>query len=98
MRAARRLFLFTATALAIAAAPAARAEVPAPATPRLPAVSVVEAARREIVERVVVTGTLVPRDEIWSARRSTATASSNCWWRRARASPRVRCSPASTAT
>ena len=39
----------------------------APASPRaslIPAVSVVEAARREIVETVVVTGTLVPRDEI----------------------------------
>jgi len=30
----------------------------------VPAVSVVEASRREIVESVVVTGTLVPRDEI----------------------------------
>ena len=29
-----------------------------------PAVSTVEAARREIVEQVVVTGSLVPRDEI----------------------------------
>ena len=40
---------------------------PALAPPRaslIPAVSVVEAARREIVETVVVTGTLVPRDEI----------------------------------
>ena len=34
------------------------------AQPRPPAVSVVEATRREIVESVVVTGTLVPRDEI----------------------------------
>jgi RND family efflux transporter MFP subunit len=38
---------------------------PAPVKASLnPAVSVVEAARREIVEFVVVTGTLVPRDEI----------------------------------
>ncbi|MCJ2127827.1 efflux RND transporter periplasmic adaptor subunit [Methylobacterium sp. E-045] len=37
----------------------------APAPARLaPAVSTVEARRREIVEQVVVTGTLVPRDEI----------------------------------
>ncbi|WP_027173859.1 efflux RND transporter periplasmic adaptor subunit [Methylobacterium sp. 10] len=37
----------------------------APAPVRLaPAVSTVEARRREIVEQVVVTGTLVPRDEI----------------------------------
>ncbi|WP_026597010.1 efflux RND transporter periplasmic adaptor subunit [Methylobacterium sp. 77] len=43
----------------------ARAEVaPAPATKLMPAVTVVEAKRREIVEQVVVTGTLVPRDEI----------------------------------
>ncbi|GJE18885.1 efflux RND transporter periplasmic adaptor subunit [Methylobacterium marchantiae] len=44
----------------------ARAEVaPIPvATKLMPAVSVVAAKRREIVEQVVVTGTLVPRDEI----------------------------------
>jgi multidrug efflux pump subunit AcrA (membrane-fusion protein) len=43
-----------------------RAEVaPAPAKPSpLPVVSVVEAVRREVVETVIVTGTLVPRDEI----------------------------------
>lgn len=35
-----------------------------PRTALVPAVSVVEAVRREIVETVVVTGTLVPRDEI----------------------------------
>ncbi len=64
MSAARRLFLFAGAALAIAAAPAVRAETAPAATPRAPAVSVVEAARREIVESVVVTGTLVPRDEI----------------------------------
>ncbi len=43
---------------------AARAETAAPKAPPPPAVSVVEAARREITETVVVTGTLVPRDEI----------------------------------
>ncbi|GAB6845013.1 RND family efflux transporter MFP subunit [Methylorubrum rhodinum] len=64
MSAARRLFLFAAAGLAIAAAPAVRAETAPAVTPRAPAVSVVEAARREIVESVVVTGTLVPRDEI----------------------------------
>ena len=39
------------------------ASVPDPAA-LLPAVSVVPAERREIIERAVVTGTLVPRDEI----------------------------------
>lgn len=43
----------------------ARDEAPATTKPVLaPAVSVVEAARRETVETVTVTGTLVPRDEI----------------------------------
>ncbi|WP_246733417.1 efflux RND transporter periplasmic adaptor subunit [Methylobacterium sp. BTF04] len=38
---------------------------PAPLrAPLLPVVSVVEAVRREVVETVIVTGTLVPRDEI----------------------------------
>ncbi|WP_342150668.1 efflux RND transporter periplasmic adaptor subunit [Methylorubrum sp. SB2] len=64
MSAARRLLLFAAAGLAIAAAPAVRAETAAAVTPRAPTVSVVEAARREIVESIVVTGTLVPRDEI----------------------------------
>jgi HlyD family secretion protein len=56
-------------ALLVATPPARAAEtppaagVPDPAT-LLPAVSVVPAERREIVERAVVTGTLVPRDEI----------------------------------
>ncbi|WP_204165218.1 efflux RND transporter periplasmic adaptor subunit [Methylobacterium radiodurans] len=51
--------------LALAGIPAgARPEAPAPKAPPLPAVSVVEAARREIAETVVVTGTLMPRDEI----------------------------------
>ena len=64
MSAARTIAL---VALALSAlAPRALAETgPAPqkAAPA-PAVSVVEAARREIVESVVVTGTLVARDEI----------------------------------
>jgi HlyD family secretion protein len=52
-----------------ATAPARAAEEPPAAgvpdaTALLPAVSVVPAERREIVERAVVTGTLVPRDEI----------------------------------
>ncbi|MEE7462909.1 efflux transporter periplasmic adaptor subunit [Methylobacterium fujisawaense] len=43
----------------------ARDEAPATTKPLLaPAVSVVEATRRETVETVAVTGTLVPRDEI----------------------------------
>ncbi len=43
----------------------ARDEVPVAAKPLLaPAVSVIEATRRETVETVTVTGTLVPRDEI----------------------------------
>ncbi|WP_232628776.1 efflux RND transporter periplasmic adaptor subunit [Methylobacterium sp. Leaf118] len=46
-----------------AAESAPGAAVPDPAA-LLPAVSVVPAERREIVERAVVTGTLVPRDEI----------------------------------
>lgn len=49
-----------ASGCALAAEPAA---VPDPAT-LLPAVSVVPAQTREIVEQAVVTGTLVPRDEI----------------------------------
>ncbi|KQQ27165.1 RND transporter MFP subunit [Methylobacterium sp. Leaf123] len=52
--------------LAAAGLAPARAETtPPPAkTAPAPTVSVVEAERREIVESVVVTGTLVPRDEI----------------------------------
>ena len=54
--------------LTVGAARAAEAAPPASAVPDpatlLPAVSVVPAERREIVERAVVTGTLVPRDEI----------------------------------
>ncbi|GEP00339.1 efflux RND transporter periplasmic adaptor subunit [Methylobacterium haplocladii] len=50
-------------ALAASSAQAEGSRAPAKAS-LIPAVSVVEAARREIVESVVVTGTLVPRDEI----------------------------------
>lgn len=53
------------TALAALALPAvAAAETPAPAPSLAPAVTVVRAAEREVVERAIVTGTLVPRDEI----------------------------------
>ncbi|PXW60428.1 efflux RND transporter periplasmic adaptor subunit [Methylobacterium sp. B4] len=51
------------TALSLGPARAETAQTPAKTAPA-PIVSVVEAARREIVESVVVTGTLVPRDEI----------------------------------
>jgi RND family efflux transporter MFP subunit len=44
--------------------PAAAAEPPAALPLLAPAVTVVQAAEREIVERAVVTGTLVPREEI----------------------------------
>ena len=54
--------------LALGAARAAEEAPPAASVPDpsalLPAVSVVRAERREIVERAIVTGTLVPRDEI----------------------------------
>ncbi|GEP11302.1 efflux RND transporter periplasmic adaptor subunit [Methylobacterium gnaphalii] len=62
----RLLPLLTAVLLAganIAAHAAEPASVPDPAS-LLPAVSVVPAETREIVEQAVVTGTLVPRDEI----------------------------------
>ncbi|GEP01075.1 efflux RND transporter periplasmic adaptor subunit [Methylobacterium haplocladii] len=62
----RLLPLLTAVLMASACPPARAAEpatVPDPAA-LLPAVSVVPAETREIVERAVVTGTLVPRDEI----------------------------------
>ncbi len=50
---------------ALTAFPARAEGTPAPAKASLiPAVSVVEATRREIIESVIVTGTLVPRDEI----------------------------------
>ncbi|KQP30669.1 efflux RND transporter periplasmic adaptor subunit [Methylobacterium sp. Leaf100] len=50
--------------LSLSAAGPASADVASVKAPPLPAVSVVEAQRREIVETVTVTGTLVPRDEI----------------------------------
>ena len=58
------LSLLLAAGPALAQAPA-QAQTPAsvPAAPP-PAVTVVRAAEREIVERAVVTGTVVPRDEI----------------------------------
>ncbi len=60
----RILSLLTAAVLAAGSAHAAEpATVPDPAS-LLPAVSVVPVETREIVERAVVTGTLVPRDEI----------------------------------
>lgn len=60
----RIVSLAAAALLACGSARAAEtAIVPDPAT-LLPAVSVVPAQAREIVERAVVTGTLVPRDEI----------------------------------
>ncbi|SFK31335.1 efflux RND transporter periplasmic adaptor subunit [Methylorubrum salsuginis] len=67
---ARLLVLPVAACLSFAPGVACAAEeapptaaVPDPAS-LLPAVSVVPAERREIVERAIVTGTLVPRDEI----------------------------------
>ncbi|MCJ2025532.1 efflux RND transporter periplasmic adaptor subunit [Methylobacterium sp. J-067] len=62
----RAAFLAAPALLALGlSAASARDEAPAAAKPALaPAVSVVEATRRETVETVTVTGTLVPRDEI----------------------------------
>jgi len=62
----RAAFLATPALLALGlSAASARDESPITAKPILaPAVSVVEAIRRETVETVTVTGTLVPRDEI----------------------------------
>jgi len=51
--------LFLALALPVSAKPAQ-----APASQSTPAVTVVRAAERELVERATVTGTLVPREEI----------------------------------
>jgi HlyD family secretion protein len=51
--------LFLALALPVSAKPAQ-----APAPQSTPAVTVVRAAERELVERAIVTGTLVPREEI----------------------------------
>ncbi|MFD1355149.1 biotin/lipoyl-binding protein, partial [Methylorubrum suomiense] len=66
---ARLLVLPVAALLSLAPGGARAAEeAPAAAVPDpaalLPAVSVVPAERRELVERAIVTGTLVPRDEI----------------------------------
>ncbi|MCJ2140478.1 efflux RND transporter periplasmic adaptor subunit [Methylobacterium sp. E-066] len=62
---ASRLFLLCGLVL-LAAAPARAVETAAvpDAAAIAPAVTVIPAQRREIVERAVVTGTLVPRDEI----------------------------------
>ncbi len=57
-------------ALLVALPHPASASAPGPSAPAaalVPAVSVVEARRREIVESAVATGTLVPRDEIMVA-------------------------------
>ncbi len=61
--------LLTGSLAPLAAAPARAADAAAPdgsvaTTAPAPAVTVAVAADREIVERAVVTGTLVPRDEI----------------------------------
>jgi RND family efflux transporter MFP subunit len=53
-----------AAALALATATSAAAEAPPAQAPLAPAVTVTRAAEREIVERAIVTGTLVPREEI----------------------------------
>ncbi|MFL5005744.1 MAG: efflux RND transporter periplasmic adaptor subunit, partial [Microvirga sp.] len=51
-------------ALCVVAASAALAQPPQAHTPAAPAVTVVRAAERDLVERAIVTGTLVPREEI----------------------------------
>ncbi|MFL5124750.1 MAG: efflux RND transporter periplasmic adaptor subunit [Microvirga sp.] len=51
-------------ALCVVAASAARAQPPQAHVPAAPAVTVVRAAERDLVERAIVTGTLVPREEI----------------------------------
>jgi HlyD family secretion protein len=56
--------LALAAGLGLAAAPVALAQAAPPAPTLAPAVTVAPAAERELVERVTVTGTLVPRDEI----------------------------------
>ena len=53
-----------ALALAIAPCPARSEGAPLSQAAAVPLVTVVEAARREIVETTVVTGTLVPREEV----------------------------------
>jgi HlyD family secretion protein len=60
-------FLPLLTALAVVTGiPAASAQAPAPVPPQslAPAVTVAAAAERELAEQVIVTGTLVPREEI----------------------------------
>jgi multidrug efflux pump subunit AcrA (membrane-fusion protein) len=60
-------FLSLLTALTLAAwVPPASAQAPAPTPPQslAPAVTVATAAERELAEQVIVTGTLVPREEI----------------------------------
>jgi RND family efflux transporter MFP subunit len=60
-------FLSLLTALMLAAwVPPASAQAPAPTPPQslAPAVTVATAAERELAEQVIVTGTLVPREEI----------------------------------
>src|SRR5215208_423166 len=51
-------------ALCVVAASAALAQPPQAHIPAAPAVTVVRAAERDLVERAIVTGTLVPREEI----------------------------------
>src|SRR3954462_2332746 len=51
-------------AFCFVAASAARAQPPQAHVPAAPAVTVVRAAERDLVERAIVTGTLVPREEI----------------------------------
>jgi RND family efflux transporter MFP subunit len=56
--------LAVSAALVLAALGPAAAEQPAPQPSLAPAITVARAQEREIVERAVVTGTLVPREEI----------------------------------
>lgn len=60
----RAAFLVAPALLALGLSAASARDEAAAALKPLPAVSVVEATRRETVETVTVTGTLVPRDEI----------------------------------
>lgn len=62
MRSSPRLAL--GPALLLALAPPAAAQPPRPGAAAAPVVTVVRAVERELVERAVVTGTLVPREEI----------------------------------
>ena len=58
---ARRRWLAAAVVLALAAAPVAAQDAPGPV---LPSVTVTEAVKAEVVGRVPISGTLVPRDEV----------------------------------